>query len=265
MTLLEDEIRKQAERDFHDRHRVEHDDRPNRKFYAISGVNNAYVKGWLAPRCPGRRVLDYGCGEGEFAVWLAAQGAETYAIDISPVSVENGVRAAKKAGVEARTHFSVMDAESLTFEDDYFDLIVVNGVLHHLKLDRAYLELARVVKPGGFVVAAEALRHNPLIRWYRRRTPDLRTAWEAEHILGKPEIESAREYFGSCDVRTFHLFAIAAVPFRRSPAFGGLLKVLAAVDSVVLRLPVIRWQAWIAVFILSRPHKRVPAPRAPKT
>jgi SAM-dependent methyltransferase len=152
-----------------------------------------------------------------------------------------------------------MDAEAMTFPDATFDVIVVHGVLHHLDLDRAYAELARVLKPGGHVICTEALRHNPIIQRYRRRTPHLRTAWEVDHILGKPEIERARRYFDDVRVaRFFHLATIAAVPLRGTAVFPGVLRLLEAADAVLLRIPGLKWQAWMAVFVLSRPKARKP-------
>jgi hypothetical protein len=103
---------------------------------------------------------------------------------------------------------------------------------------------------------SEGLRHNLLIHTYRRMTPHLRSEWEVEHILGKPDIERARRYFDSVRVaRFFHLATIAAVPFRNTPLFPAVRRVLDAVDRVLLRIPVLRWQAWMAVFVLAKPRK----------
>ena len=149
-----------------------------------------------------------------------------------------------------------MDAENTEFEENTFDIIHEYGALHHLALDAAFDELARIVKPDGCVVCTEALRHNPLIHAYRRRTPHLRTRWEAKHILGVPEINSARRCFSEVSLRFFHLFALAAVPFRKRKLFRLLLSGLNRVDSLVLRLPFVRRMAWIAVFVLAKPlHK----------
>ncbi len=152
--------------------------------------------------------------------------------------------------------FLIMDAESTQFNHDYFDLIVVSGVLHHLDIKKAYRELARILKPDGEVICTEALRHNPLIHAYRKRTPHLRSAWETEHILGKREILLAKQYFENVRVaKFFHLATLAAVPFRNSPVFKSALRGLESIDSLLLHIPILKWQAWMAVFVLSRPRK----------
>jgi len=99
-------------------------------------------------------------------------------------------------------------------------------------LKTAYAELARILKPGGKLVCTEALRHNPFIHWYRKRTPQLRTKWECEHILGIPEMRASQEYFGSVKIRFFHLVSLAAVPFRKKPVFSSWLSLLEGIDGV---------------------------------
>jgi SAM-dependent methyltransferase len=223
------------------------------------------VQKWIAARCRGKRVLDYCCGNGQHTFWLAESGAETYGIDISPASIEIATGESSRRGLGERLRFLVMDAEATEFPDGFFDLIVVSGVLHHLDLNRAYRELARILKPEGEVICTEALRHNPFIHLYRKLTPHLRSAWETSHILGRREIERARKYFFRVEVaRFFHLADIAAVPFRGSPAFGPLLRGLEFVDSILFKIPVIKWQAWMAVFILSRPKRQVGLPEKPR-
>ncbi|HEV2175943.1 MAG TPA: class I SAM-dependent methyltransferase [Terriglobia bacterium] len=258
MPQIED--RKLKEQELHDHLRSDLASDPyytsNKKFYSISRSNNDYVKQWIAARCPGKRVLDYCCGNGQHTFSLAEAGADAYGIDISPASIEIASAESARRGLNDRMQFLVMDAEATEFPGSFFDLVVVSGVLHHLDLDRAYQELARILKPGGEIICTEALRHNPFIHLYRKMTPHLRSAWETRHILGRSEIARARRYFDGVEVaRFFHLASLAAIPFRNSATFNPLLHALESVDSVLLRLPVVKWQAWMAVFVLSRPKK----------
>lgn len=252
--------RKEEEREFHDRLRGDLSDDPcyfsNIKFYSITRINVDYVKRWLAERCRGKKVLDYCCGNGGFCLWLAEAGAHAYGIDISPVSIQNATSEAVRKGFDDNVTLRVMDAEATEFNDDYFDYAVVNGAFHHLDLGRAYRELARILKPDGMVIATEGLRHNVFIHLYRKMTPHLRSAWELQHILGKKDIKTAKLYFQRVEVvKFFHLATIGAVPFRNLPFFPLMLRILESVDSVLLRLPILRWQGWRAVFVLSYPKK----------
>ena len=220
----------------------------NMKFYSVTRPSFAYRDSLLYGSIEGRTVLDYCCGNGEVAVAMAKRGAkEVHGIDISEVAVENAKALAEKEGVGDRCRFAVMDAESMGFADETFDLIHEYGSLHHLDLDAAYKELHRILSPGGRIVATEALRHNPLIRRYRKRTPHLRTEWEAEHILGVPELMRASKYFGTIRIRFWHLLALAAVPFRKTRIFEPLRFVLDMMDRALLSLPLVRRMAWVAV------------------
>lgn len=226
----------------------------NMKFYSITRSSFAYRDALLYDRIKDAVTLDYCCGNGEVAIKMAKQGASrVVGIDISSVAIENARELARSAGVEAVCEFVVMDAEHTEFGDGTFDLIHEYGALHHLDLQAAYAELSRILKPDGKLVCTEALRHNPLIHWYRKHTPHLRTQWEVEHILGIPEIESGKKYFATLDLRTFHLATLAAVPFRKAAFFEPLLSFLDLVDRVLLTLPLLRRMAWVAVVEYRQP------------
>jgi ubiquinone/menaquinone biosynthesis C-methylase UbiE len=95
-----------------------------------------------------RRVLEAGCGTGELAERVLRElGAEVVAVDISARMV--ALTAAR--GIDAR----VADVQTLPFEDAEFDVAVANWVLYHAAdVDLAIGELARVLRPGGRLVAA---------------------------------------------------------------------------------------------------------------
>jgi len=94
------------------------------------------------------RVLEVGCGWGEFAERLLRElGVEVVAVDQSQRMVE----LARERGVAAQ----LGDVQQLPFEDASFDVSVANWMLYHVAdLDRALSELARVLRPGGRLVAA---------------------------------------------------------------------------------------------------------------
>jgi trans-aconitate methyltransferase len=98
----------------------------------------------LAPR-PGERILDLGCGDGVLTKKLADLGCEVIGVDSSAAQVDAG----KKLGVNA----SVMNAEELTFNEE-FDAVFSNAVLHWIKrADPMISSVYRALKPGGRFVA----------------------------------------------------------------------------------------------------------------
>ena len=94
------------------------------------------------------RVVEVGCGTGEFAARMRDElDADVVASDVSP----RMVTLTKERGIEA----VVADVEGLPFEDRSFDCAVANWVLYHARDPRAGAsELARVLRPGGRLVAA---------------------------------------------------------------------------------------------------------------
>jgi SAM-dependent methyltransferase len=261
MHTIED--RKIIEAEFHDKLRDPAlRDRPelhakltaNKKWYSITRKSRVFAESYLSQHCRGARALDYACGDGYYSFRMAEAGAEVIGIDISSVSVSNAIREAQRRALPVQ--FAVMDCERLEFPDNNFNLINVSGVLHHLDLQSAYSEMARVLKPSGSVLCLEALAHNPAFHAYRKLTPHLRTAYEAEHILGRRDVLAAKRYFGRIEWRFFHLASLLAVPFRNTPLFSSILSALETVDSALLSISPIRWWAWQVAFVLSDPKHR---------
>lgn len=147
----------------------------NMKFYSITQSSVDYRNELLFDNMKGAVALDYCCGNGEVAIEMAKRGASTVVgIDISSVAVSNAGALARNASVDRNCEFRVMDAEHTDFTDDTFDIIHEYGSLHHLEFRTACGELSRILKPGGKLICTEALRHNPFIHLYRKRTPPIK-------------------------------------------------------------------------------------------
>jgi len=227
------------------------------KYYSVERLNREYVEAWKKAHCKGADVLDYCCGNGYDSRHIAKTMApkSVVGIDISDVSIDNCSKMAQQEGLSSLLSYRVMDAEELEFADNSFDVVIIYGVLHHLDLEKAFGEIKRVLRPGGKAIATEALIHNPFIHAYRKRTPDLRTVYETEHILGRSKILGARRHFGRVSTRFFNLATLAAVPFRKSKVFPGLLACFELMDRLLLSVPGLKWWAWMCVFVLSEPKK----------
>ncbi len=153
----------------------------------------------------GKTVLDYGCGRGEESLTFLRRGAEkVHGIDISPVYVGYAAKCAQESGFpEDRYGFHVMDAHSLSFPDESFDLVSGRAILHHLDADTALGEIYRVLKPGGRVLLYEPLADNPLLKLFRHLTPHARTkdekafsGKEIARLLRREDWEAELAYCG---------------------------------------------------------------------
>jgi SAM-dependent methyltransferase len=113
------------------------------------GATKARLRRIAAARAP-RRVLDLGCGTGEFAGLFAAEGY--LGVDVHP----GYVRLAQRLRPSHR--FQCADGIAWPGDGAPFDLTLVNGVLHHLDdaTARALLAAAlRHTRSGGTIVVIE--------------------------------------------------------------------------------------------------------------
>jgi SAM-dependent methyltransferase len=125
----------------------------------IQGDNPEEIAFAAVAEAKPKRVLDVGSGPGELTERFARElGAEVCAIDISPRMVE--LTAAR--GIDAR----VADVESLPFGDGEFDCVFAGWVLYHVpNLRQAIAECARVLRPGGRLVASSFCDDNIVELW----------------------------------------------------------------------------------------------------
>jgi len=107
---------------------------------------------------PGARVLEIGCGTGEYSRALLEEIPVLFATDFSL----NMARAAKKkAGPQAEVFIS--DIELLPVRDNVFDAVLGNSVLHHINMDMALKQIYRILKKGGRFAFSEPNMLNPQI------------------------------------------------------------------------------------------------------
>ena len=94
----------------------------------------------------GRRVLDLGCGVGEYVRAFGREGARAFGCDIAPDRLVE----ARRRGTE---RLVAAAGEWLPFRDGSLDVVVLNEVIEHVADDRATMrEVARVLAPGGHAV-----------------------------------------------------------------------------------------------------------------
>ena len=120
----------------------------------IGGVDARKVAFEAIREAAPRRVLEVRCGEGELADRLVSElGVDLVALDQS----ERMAELARARGVDAR----VGEVQELPFGDGWFDVAVAAWMLYHVPaLDRALGELARVLRPGGRLVAVTNYAHH---------------------------------------------------------------------------------------------------------
>ena len=98
-------------------------------------------------------ILEIGCGSGLTSVALAQDGYTVQAVDSVDAMIKQTRQHAEDAGVSDRVITSIRDVHSLDFPDNSFNLVLKIGVAPWLhSLDKAVREVARVLRPGGYLI-----------------------------------------------------------------------------------------------------------------
>jgi len=117
-------------------------------------------------------VLDLGCGDGQIARALAAQGANVLGVD--PTQLHIDVAIERGGGPQ----YLLGGATEIPADDNSFDAVVACLVFEHIdQMDEAMTEVARVLKPRG---QFSFFLNHPLLQ-----TPG--SGWIDDHIIDPPE------------------------------------------------------------------------------
>ena len=101
----------------------------------------------------GTSVVEIGAGAGHLAVELARRGFEVVAVDLSEAMLDQARDNAERAGVGERVRTLRADAMDVPLPDGVYDAAIAVGLLPWVEDPcRALHEMARLVKPGGYVL-----------------------------------------------------------------------------------------------------------------
>ena len=124
--------------------------KPKKKMLSLCGLPN------------GGKVLDVGCGNGSLINAISQKSTvSAYGTDITPNMIE-----------ECRKNypqidFTVSSGEKLMYEDNFFDMITICYVLHHLNNPMKFFEEAqRTIKRGGSLIVGELWYPAPIRQFF---------------------------------------------------------------------------------------------------
>lgn len=97
-----------------------------------------------------KKTLDAGCGGGRYSVaWRLLGASPVIGLDISPINIEDANRRIEETKID-NVFFKNGNVLELPFENEEFDVVFSNGVLHHTTdWEKGVEELVRVLKPGS--------------------------------------------------------------------------------------------------------------------
>ena len=107
----------------------------------------------------GMKVLEIGCGTGNFTERFATYGPSILALDISPDLLDE---ARKRSFPKNNVTFLLKRFEECEKEGP-FDAVIGSSILHHLEIDESLRKYYDFLKPGGVMSFAEPNLRNPQV------------------------------------------------------------------------------------------------------
>lgn len=151
----------------------------------------------------GLDVLEIGSGSGAHSALFHKNGADVVSVDITPERVLSTGKKLSLLNSNSGVAF-VADAENLPFNNESFDIVYSNGVLHHAEnTEKCIEEVCRVLKPTGKAVIMLYSRHSALY-WLNLVIKGIVTGdifrypehkWLGRFTEGKPKYGETRNPF----------------------------------------------------------------------
>ena len=105
------------------------------------------------------RILEIGCGTGEFSNLLARRGKNVMAIDLSPQMIH---RAREHTQLHSNIDFVAADVMTYEFPKNHFDCIATLTTIHHLPLEKILKKIKEALKHGGVFLCLDLYQQSRL-------------------------------------------------------------------------------------------------------
>ena len=235
------------EKDFHDNLHKSQGERFENRFYKALGNMFSDFDEEVRSDCKNKNILDYGCGIGlNTEKYLKYLPKKITGVDISEISLQKARDRVKTNGNQ-NVEFKQDNCENLSLESDSFELIYGSGVLHHLKLDLAVKEIARVLKKDGKIIFVEPLGTNPIINLYRWMTPKARS--HDEHPFKDKDFAFMRNHFKELKIKYYGFLTLIFYPFYSNQNSSKFFNFLSNLDQYLFKLRILRKFAWSALIV----------------
>ncbi|AYD40455.1 methyltransferase domain-containing protein [Clostridium fermenticellae] len=103
-------------------------------------------------------ILELGCGDASLWCKNYSKISENWSITLTDFSSGMLEDAKKNLGKRKnRFKFKIVDAQNITFDNASFDVVIANNMLYHVNhIEKAFSEIKRVLKDGGYFFASTA-------------------------------------------------------------------------------------------------------------
>lgn len=152
-----------------------------------------------------RHILDIGCGPGAQTIDLAEAlpSANITAVDLHEPYLTLARHAAETARVADRILFSSGDMTSLTYGNDFFDLIWCEGAAYIMGIPQALNNWKRMLKPGGKIGFTECV-------FLKQDLPEQIRAWWTDEYPVMRQVAHCLEWIPECGFDLLGSFVLPA-------------------------------------------------------
>ncbi len=149
----------------------------------IDEVETSLAMELLQPQ-KGIKILDIGCGTGNYSIKLAKKGCEVIAIDVSPKMLGIAIKKAKNQGLNI--DFRIGQVEDLNFKDDSFDAVVsITAIEFFDDVEKGFKEMFRVAKNGAPIVVGTINKESTWGELYETRMFKENSVFKYANLIGK--------------------------------------------------------------------------------
>jgi ubiquinone/menaquinone biosynthesis C-methylase UbiE len=116
--------------------------------------HNAHYHQFLLSHVPKhcQRILEIGCGTGEFARLLAQRAEEVLALDLSPQMIRVAQQSSEQ---QPNINFVLDDVLTFDLPEDHFDCIASLTTFHHLPMETILRKVREALKPKGIFLCLD--------------------------------------------------------------------------------------------------------------
>jgi ubiquinone/menaquinone biosynthesis C-methylase UbiE len=138
--------------------------------YVLNNPWYVTVKSLIPKEFKGK-ILEIGCGRGDFSIYLAQKypDAKITGIDFSQVAIDKANEKSKLHSQLNNLYFQKDDATKLSFQSDSYDLVISCETLEHVNNQNLMLkEIYRVLKTdGNYIITTENYFNGMLMSWIK--------------------------------------------------------------------------------------------------
>jgi ubiquinone/menaquinone biosynthesis C-methylase UbiE len=153
------------------------------------------------------RVLELGCGAG--SLWTACPERIPAGWNLTLSDLSKGMLQAawRNLVVIGRgIKFEQIDAQSIPYPDETFDIVIANHMLYHVPdRPKALGEIYRVLRPNGHLVAATSgVNHlKEMDEWFQRFKTDMDFSAVASPFTLENGLEQLEQFFSQIEIRRY--------------------------------------------------------------